>query len=462
MRPHHPSSIVHRGDPSAALICVAVLVVGCVAGAPMESATSSATDQAAATDSVSSSAVVAPSSTAPMTMSPTDSPIASASPEEETSPSPDAAGQPRSSTAQPPESQRPATCTRATDYVIAAGDTFSAIAKAHGLTLDALLAANPQVADPDRIAVGDRLTISPLHLGTLGGPRSSARDINDLGQVVGWSYTTSDYLAHAFLWQDGSMVDLGTLGGGGSWAMAVNDGGQVAGYSEVASGDYHAFLWQDGHMTDLGAFKGSKTAVNGMNANGEIVGYGEIDLRQRAYTWKNGAMTDLGTLGGTESQAFGINDIGQIVGQSNTAAETHAFRWEDGVMTDLGTFGWASSGAFDINNAGQIVGWVDDQTGGSTRGYLSSGGTMLEVGSDKSYAYDVSERGQVVGWDWTPGQPSGGASAFSWLDGVTTDLGALAGPWSEAYAVNECGEVAGTAGPEPNDDHAVVWATVRP
>jgi probable HAF family extracellular repeat protein len=463
MRPHSPSVIVLVGSPWTVFIGVALLVFGCVASAPIDSATSGATDQVTASDLVSPSVVIAPAATVSVTRSPTESPIASASSEAETSPSMDPSSSPTNTpTAQPIGSQQPSTCSRATDYVIASGDTFAAIAKAHGLTLDALLAANPQVADPDRIAIGDRLTISPLRLGTLGGPRSSARDINNRGQVVGWSYTASDYLAHAFLWQDGSMVDLGTLGGGGSWAMAVNDKGQVAGYSAVKSGNFHAFLWQDGQMTDLGAFEGSKTGVNGMNGRGDIVGYGETNLRQRAYVWENGVMADLGTLGGTESQAFGINDNGQVVGQSYTVTGTHAFRWQDGVMTDLGTFGWASSSAFDINNAGQVVGWVDDRTGGAARGFLSEGDTMVEVGSDRSFAYDVNERGQVVGWDWTPGQPSSDASAFSWLDGMTTDLGASAEAWSEAYAVNDCGEVAGTTGTEPNDDHAIVWATGRP
>ena len=57
---------------------------------------------------------------------------------------------------------------------------------------------------------------------------------------------------------------------------------------------------------------------------------------------------------------------------------------------------------------------------------------MVEVGSDRSLAYDVNERGQVVGWDWTPSKRTM-APPFSWFnDGVTTDLGASAGPWSEA------------------------------
>ncbi len=44
-------------------------------------------------------------------------------------------------------------------YVVQAGNTKSGIAQAHGLTLGALIAANPQVTDPDVIHPGQVLTI---------------------------------------------------------------------------------------------------------------------------------------------------------------------------------------------------------------------------------------------------------------------------------------------------------------
>ena len=40
-----------------------------------------------------------------------------------------------------------------------AGDTLSKVATAFELSLEELLAANPQITDPDKIAIGDEITI---------------------------------------------------------------------------------------------------------------------------------------------------------------------------------------------------------------------------------------------------------------------------------------------------------------
>jgi len=44
-------------------------------------------------------------------------------------------------------------------YVVKAGDTILKIAKRFGLTSDQLLAANKQIKDPDKIKIGDEITI---------------------------------------------------------------------------------------------------------------------------------------------------------------------------------------------------------------------------------------------------------------------------------------------------------------
>lgn len=245
------------------------------------------------------------------------------------------------------------------------------------------------------------VTYNIIDLGTLGGVSSVALGVNDKAQVVG-SADTPQGLRHAYLWENGVMIDLGTLGlpagqseawdinnhgvvvgpvGGGDpnksfiWengvqteigppqvlksAYGINDAKQVVGIYVVApSGDRHAFLWQNGVLTDLGTLGGTYSIAWDINQSGQVVGKAFTMSAERAFLWQNAVMTDLGTLGGENSAAYGINDIGQVVGSAASAAGSlSAFLWQDGVMTDLGALGgFDSSRAEAINNYGVVVG----------------------------------------------------------------------------------------------------------
>lgn len=121
---------------------------------------------------------------------------------------------------------------------------------------------------------------APVDLGTLGGHFSFAHAINDRGQVVGRAATSSGQ-QHAFLWDKGVMQDLGTLPGGSfSDAYAINDLGQVVGFSSMNEstctlydGCWHAFLWQNGTMIDLGGLDNRfQSYAYSITNQGEIVG----------------------------------------------------------------------------------------------------------------------------------------------------------------------------------------------
>ena len=130
------------------------------------------------------------------------------------------------------------------------------------------------------------------------------------------------------------MIELGTLGGFASNVADINEAGQIVGQSNSVSGYNHAFLWDNGVMIDLGTLSDSYrySLAVAINQRGQIIGNNATfkpTSGRRAFVWEKGLMIDLGTLGGSESIAFAINDGGQIVGSSRYAnGENHGFLWE--------------------------------------------------------------------------------------------------------------------------------------
>jgi probable HAF family extracellular repeat protein len=217
-------------------------------------------------------------------------------------------------------------------------------------------------------------------LGTLpGGNISGAIGVNDLGQVVGYSNTSTSLLTEynfiAFEWtSSGGMVNLGKLAGGNSsCAFEINDAGVITGDSFVGSTVVDAASWTDKKIKSLGALSNSIfTAALDINDAGEIVGesifsYGPPFLNAwHAVKWNvSDDVEDLGTLpGGTYSIGFGINDGGEIVGYGNIADNAaHAMVWtaNEG-MQDLNNLipassGWVLINANAVNDSGQITGY---------------------------------------------------------------------------------------------------------
>lgn len=165
---------------------------------------------------------------------------------------------------------------------------------------------------------------------------SYPRAINDAGLVVG-SSTSISGTKHAVLWDNGTVTQLGTLGGKFSEAEDINNKGQVIGNSTTSTSDdgkldsygYHCFLWSGGTMTDISPrledHKSISCYARGINNNGKVVGT---------------IVTGLGISSGGDSYPF-VWHNGRLLGLNSLLPPNS---------------GWKLTSAMDINNKGQIVG----------------------------------------------------------------------------------------------------------
>lgn len=277
-----------------------------------------------------------------------------------------------------------------------------------------------------------------------------ARAVNSHGQIVGEGWLSSDAKGfHGFLWSNRKLTDLGVLEAG-EWeygrATDVNDRGQVVGFS-VVRGDpeqsgQHAFLWRNGVLTDIDP-AGLDSMATAINNRGQVVGTRYTADGAYAFLWQAGVMTNLGT-----GYAWDINDRGQVVGQ-NQVGGTGATMWYQGRVYDLG----APPGLDDwrpiaVNEWGWIAGNGGVTTG---RAYLWKSGTFLDLGTlggPSAFVVDINDRGQVLGLSETA---TGGLHPFLWEGGRMIDLTARGIPdYVTVNALGDHGQILGTVGDPSN------------
>jgi probable HAF family extracellular repeat protein len=243
------------------------------------------------------------------------------------------------------------------------------------------------------------------------------------------------------------ITDLGDLPGGNfSQAQAINASGQVSGMAGDSSGNGVVFLYSSGKMVDLGSLGGGKAIGNGINKSAQIAGYStNVAGWYRAFVTVDGKLVDIGDLGGGSSMASSLNDSGQVVGASYLAngGGAHPFLYSNGKMMDLGGLGgqqsWSTANG--INNSGVVVGssWKGDQFLGFVwkKGKMKALGTL---GGSGSQAYAINNTGQITGAAYTT---NSALHAFITTGGKLKDLGVISGSGSWGFAINDSGIVVG-------------------
>jgi len=303
--------------------------------------------------------------------------------------------------------------------------------------------------------------------------RSEANAINARGVVVGWiEYNSSGTWRKRAFYYSGGVRSFDYDGGSSpnmkSAALAVNASGCAVGRTQLTDlAPIYIAVWKAAetcpfndaiNLTGLG---GLQTAAQGINAANLVVGYSKTgDDENHAFSMTLGTteMTDLGVLfGGSGSAALGINDDGVSVGysSSSTVEQTAAF-WDGAGPVELGAFPGAPAGtescAYAINDlpSPQIVGWsFGSAAGGLQHACIWQDGTVVDLGTltggTWSEAFDVNDYGDVVGWARTADYH---VHAVLWVDEQIIDLNTVEGipaGWvlAEARGINNAGQIVG-------------------
>lgn len=204
-----------------------------------------------------------------------------------------------------------------------------------------------------------------------GLPYAGARGVNNDGDVVGTSSTTSnlfDFTSQPWLWRNGQLLDLDPFNqGAGSWARGINSAGTVVGViGPNGPSATRAFRYEAGNLSLVPSIPGATCQIEtatAINDEGVIVGVAAPPgacSRQAAWVHSQGVTSVLPGLGGSDSAALGISNAGLVVGWSNLPSGVrHAAAWRDGSPVDLGSLG-RSSEAHGVNDDGVVVGQATD------------------------------------------------------------------------------------------------------
>ena len=179
-------------------------------------------------------------------------------------------------------------------------------------------------------------------------------------------------------------------------------------------------------------------------------------------------ITDLGLLpGGIYASAYAINDTGKIVGMAYDATGAlRTVQWVNGEVSVIpGLDPSAASVPDDVNDAGEVAGHQLVYSGGIYYGiYWDAQNNPFELPgipgglSNLVRAHAINASGQIAGMGQQGGPDYWGHAAVWLKNSFQADLGFMGGGhYSEAYGINDAGDVVGVAAVANTNNHAFLW-----
>jgi probable HAF family extracellular repeat protein len=262
-------------------------------------------------------------------------------------------------------------------------------------------------------------------LSTDGAVTELPNAINNQGVIVGSTPVGNGYSPVVYTNDVPSLLDTPF-----GWMFVnpagVDSAGVVFGSAYVNDNDV-LVAWVLGNVTILTSAPAAVLFVHAVNDSGTVVG-GIEDTATDGFIYSAGSLTDLGLLPGDVDDALNsVNNSGTAVGTGVTpypALVNHAI---GATLAGLYDLGWgAGSQAVAINDSGTIAGL--QQVGGAQAAVVSVNGVISPIVSTNWSAFSpmaINNGGMVVGTATLNVRGTPENLAFTYQDGVTTDLNTL-------------------------------------
>lgn len=321
-----------------------------------------------------------------------------------------------------------------------------------------------------------------VDLGSLGGPEAVAHDINDQGEIVGWSSRdnlkscinlagTQINCGYAFVYRDGQMLDLGKGDDASQQtiATAINNQGLIVGHEALEIfGDtmernfkYNPVMFKQDKfepLTILSEDANDSAIATDVNDDGVIVGWSKSDTGQDTIVrWQEGKIEALEVHESYFRRANAINNLGDIAGfeyeqwsgkpnrgfvldqKGYNLIQDNEYLWSEPLaINDYGMMAGASTDRPFSTKKATL--WYPSFMGGLTQHLV---GGLYQERNEESEFFDINKAGTAVGYSYD-GEETILATVY--FKGQLYDLNRLVnveGTLTNANGINEQGDIVG-------------------
>ncbi len=191
--------------------------------------------------------------------------------------------------------------------------------------------------------------------------------------------------------------------------------------------------------------EGSSARPYGISSDGNVVvGWSIRDNRRRAVRWVNGEVHEIQSVPGSGSGSFAWDVSGDgsvVVGHGWSFSANRAYRWEANEFTNIPTLGGGTTVANAVSDDGDVVVGYSSIVGGGLGAFRWQDGVTENIGylagasdSPRSVASDIAGDSSVIVGYSESARSGDNVEAFRWEDGRMVGLGDLPGGIFESAA----------------------------